>query len=173
MLTAERKQGRGRKRVIELVGQRRGRAGVVYAGSRDGCETLAAELVAEADLIVPTPLHRSRLFARRYNQAAEIARPLARLTQVRYGPDLLVRRRDTGTQSAKSGRARRLNVRGAFAVPDRARSRIEGACVLLVDDVMTTGATAEACAKALLSAGARAVDLAVVARVREAADLPI
>ncbi len=133
----------------------------------------AAELIAEAELIVPVPLHRSRLFARRYNQAAEIARPLSRMAHVRYGPDLLLRRRDTGTQGAKSGRARRLNVRGAFVVPDRARTSIEARRVLLVDDVLTTGATAEACAKALQAAGARAVDLAVVARVREAADLLI
>jgi ComF family protein len=133
----------------------------------------AAELLSDADAVVPTPLHRSRLFARRYNQAAEIARPLARRAGLDYLPDALRRRRDTGSQGGKSGRGRRLNVRGAFVVPDASRRRVEGRRLLLVDDVMTTGATAEACAKALLAAGAAAVDVAVVARVREADDLPI
>ena len=133
----------------------------------------AGELLADADALVPVPLHRSRLFARRYNQAAEIARPLARLTRVRYLPDTLVRGRATESQGTKSGRGRRLNVRGAFAVPPARRARIEGRRLLLIDDVMTTGATAQACARALLAAGARAVDLAVVARVQDAAELSI
>ena len=133
----------------------------------------AAPLLAEADAIAPVPLHPSRLFARRYNQAAEIARPLCRLGAKPYLPDALVRRRATTSQGGKSGRGRRINVKGAFEVPPSRRSRVEGRRILLVDDVLTTGATAEACAKALLAAGARAVDLAVVARVREAADLPI
>ncbi len=133
----------------------------------------AAELLADADAIAPVPLHPSRLFARRYNQAAEIARPLSRLTSRLYLPDVLVRGRDTVSQGGKSGRGRRLNVKGAFMVPPDRRKQIEGRRVLLVDDVLTTGATAEACAKALLAAGARAVDLAVVARVREATDLTI
>jgi ComF family protein len=133
----------------------------------------AAELLAEADAVAPVPLHPTRLLARRYNQAAEIARPLARRAGLAYLPDVLRRRRDTGSQGGKSGRGRRLNVRGAFVVPPPARRRVEGRRVLLVDDVLTTGATAEACAKALLAAGAAAVDVAVVARVREARDLPI
>ena len=133
----------------------------------------AGELAAECDVVVPVPLHRSRLFSRRYNQAAEIARPLGRLARLRYRPDALVRARDTGTQGGKSSRGRRLNVKGAFRVPPRRVRQIAGKRVLLIDDVLTTGATAEACAKALLEAGAIAVDLAVVARVREAASLAI
>ena len=74
-------------------------------------------LLAEADALAPVPLHRSRLFVRRYNQAAEIARPLARLSGVRYLPDALVRRRATATQGGPSGRGRRVNVQGAFAPP--------------------------------------------------------
>jgi len=133
----------------------------------------AAELIADADLIVATPLHPLRLFSRRYNQAAEIARPLARRAGLPFAPGALERRRATDSQGGKSGRGRRLNVRGAFQVPQAERPRLAGRRVLLVDDVFTTGATAEACARTLLRAGAAAVDVAAVARVREAGDLPI
>jgi ComF family protein len=133
----------------------------------------AAPLLAEADALVPVPLHRARLFSRRYNQAAEIARPLARISGLDYLPDVLVRGRATASQGGKSGRGRRLNVKGAFTVPQRRRARIAGKRLVLVDDVLTTGATAEACAKALLEAGAACVALAVVARVREAEAAPI
>ena len=133
----------------------------------------AAPLLADADAIAPVPLHPSRLFTRRYNQAAEIARPLCRLADKPYLPDALVRRRATASQGGRSGRGRRVNVKGAFETPVSRRAQVEGRRILLVDDVLTTGATAEACAKALRAAGAAAVDLAVVARVREAADLPI
>ena len=133
----------------------------------------AAPLLTEAQAVAPVPLHPSRLFTRRYNQAAEIARPLCRLTGLAYLPDALVRRRATSPQGGKSGRGRRVNVKGAFEVPPRRCAAVVGRRVLLVDDVLTTGATAEACARALLKAGAKAVDLAVVARVREAADSPI
>ena len=131
----------------------------------------AAELLEAAEVVAPVPLHPLRLFARRYNQAAEIARPLARRAGLDYLPDALARTRDTKSQGGKSGRGRRMNVRGAFVVADSAR--VAGKRVLLVDDVFTTGATAEACAKALLAAGAAGVDVACVARVREAGELPI
>ncbi len=133
----------------------------------------ASPLLAEVDVIAPVPLHPSRLFTRRYNQAAEIARPLCRMAAKPYLADALVRRRATTSQGGKSGRGRRVNVKGAFHVQAGQARRVRDRRVLLVDDVLTTGATAEACAKALLAAGAAAVDLAVVARVREAADLPI
>jgi ComF family protein len=125
------------------------------------------DVLAEADLLVPVPLHRRRLFVRRYNQAAEIARPLARLCRRPYLPDALIRQRPTSIQGGKSGRGRRLNVKGAFVVPKWRRARLKDARIVLIDDVLTTGATAEACAKALLAAGAASVDLLVVARVRE------
>ena len=133
----------------------------------------ACDLIAEADVVAPVPLHPLRLFARRYNQAAEIARPLARRARLAFLPEALSRKRDTGSQGGKSGRGRRLNVKGAFEVPPASRAQVAGRRVLLVDDVMTTGATAEACAKALFAAGAAAVDVAAVARVRAAQDLPI
>ncbi len=128
----------------------------------------AHDLLAEADAVAPVPLHPLRLLKRRYNQAAEIARPLARRHGLTYLPDALVRRRATDSQGGKSGSGRRRNVAGAFAVPKGRRRQVEGRRILLIDDVLTTGATAEACAKALLQAGAAAVDLATVARVREA-----
>lgn len=128
----------------------------------------AAVLLEDADALCPVPLHPRRLLARRYNQAADIARHLSGLNGVPYRPDLLKRIRSTPTQGGRSARGRRENVRRAFAVPPGQQAWLAGRRVLLVDDVLTTGATAEACARALLEAGARAVDLAVVARVHEA-----
>ncbi|MFN3524022.1 MAG: ComF family protein [Phenylobacterium sp.] len=133
----------------------------------------ARELVAEADVIAPVPIHRWRLLARRYNQAAEIARPLARLAGRPYLADALVRTRATPSQAGRSGSGRRRNVAGAFAVPEAKARRVAGRAVLLIDDVLTTGATAEGCARALLAAGAARVDVAVAARVKEAANLAI
>jgi len=132
----------------------------------------APPLLDEADAVVPVPLHRFRLLSRRFNQAAEIARPLAREARLDYLPDALIRTAHTTTQGGKSARGRRLNVAKAFAVSEAGRRQIKGRRILLVDDVLTTGATAEACARALIEAGARAVDLAVVARVRTARQLP-
>ena len=131
----------------------------------------AADLTADADAVIPVPLHRTRLLARRFNQAAEIARPLARHADLDYLADALVRVERTDTQGGKSARGRRINVRKAFAVTDAGRRRIKGRRILLVDDVLTTGATGEACARVLLDAGARSVDLAVIARVRTARQL--
>jgi predicted amidophosphoribosyltransferase len=91
---------------------------------------------------------------------------------VAYRPGLLARGSGE-SQAGRSATGRRRNVAGAFSVPPTARLRIAGRRILLIDDVLTTGATAEACAKALLKAGATAVDLAVVARVREASHLTI
>jgi ComF family protein len=127
----------------------------------------AADLLPEIDAVVPVPLHRWRLLRRRYNQAAEIARPLARAAGVAYFPGALARRRPTGTQGGKSGDARRLNVAGAFETPKGWRERVRGRRLLLIDDVLTTGATAESCARALKAAGAARVDVAVIARVKE------
>lgn len=132
----------------------------------------ASDLIADADAVAPVALHPMRLLSRRFNQAAEVARPLARHAGLDYLPDALIRSERTGTQGGKSMRGRRLNVAKAFSVTEAGRRCIKGRRILLVDDVLTTGATGEACAKALMEAGARAVDLAVIARVRTARELP-
>jgi ComF family protein len=122
-------------------------------------------LLAEADLIAPVPLHWMRLFMRRYNQAALLTSALARLSGKPAVNDLLVRRRRTPSQGGLGAAARRRNVAGAFAVHRRHRDLVEDRRVLLVDDVLTTGATVSACAAALLRAGARAADVLTLARV--------
>lgn len=126
----------------------------------------ARELMDEAEVIVPTPLHRWRLLGRRYNQAAELGRRLGAISDLAFLPDALVRTRPTQGQGGRSAAGRRRNVAGAFTVPAGRRRLVEGRTVLLVDDVLTTGATADACARALKLAGAARVNLAVVARVR-------
>lgn len=123
-------------------------------------------LLDEADLIVPVPLHRRRLWSRRFNQAALLANALSRLSRVPTDPLLLVRTRATKSQGVMpSARARRRNVRGAFEVAPGKDAAIRGRRVLLVDDVFTTGATLEACAKALKRAGAAEVLALTLARV--------
>lgn len=125
----------------------------------------ARELLADADIVAPVPLHWTRLLRRRYNQSALLANRLARVGGVKAVPDLLVRTKRTGTQGGKSRAGRRRNVQGAFRVPLRHRTLLRDKRVLLVDDVMTTGATVEASARALLRAGAAAVDVITIARV--------
>ncbi len=133
----------------------------------------AADILPEQDAIVPVPLHPLRLLSRRYNQAAEIARPLARLTGLPYFADPVVRVRRTSSQGGKSADGRKRNVAGVFAVPRAWRARVKDKRLLLIDDVLTTGATVEGCARALKAAGAARVDVAVIARVKVAPSRPI
>ena len=148
-----------------------------HADRIDGAATFAgwmaragAELVAAADIIAPVPLHRWRLVRRRYNQAAILANAvgansLGGARGKRVIPDLLVRRRATPSQGHLGRSQRQRNVAGAFALHPRRAQAVAGARILLIDDVLTTGATAESCARTLRKAGAIAVDLLVLARV--------
>ncbi|MBX9942454.1 MAG: ComF family protein [Reyranella sp.] len=128
-----------------------------------------AELLADADLIAPVPLHWRRLLARRYNQALLLARAVARVAPpgaaVRLVPDLLRRRRWTDSQAGLRARERHRNVRHAFDLHPRWAGEVVGRSVVLVDDVLTTGATVEACARVLQRGGARHVDVLTLARV--------
>ncbi len=112
------------------------------------------------DLIVPVPLHRRRMAARGFNQAEEIAAPVARRLGVPLRADVLRRARDTPEQTSLTGRARRRNITGAFTAP---RS-LNGLHVAIIDDVWTTGTTARAVARAAQAAGAGAVQVWTVAR---------
>jgi ComF family protein len=114
-------------------------------------------------LLVPVPLHPFRLWRRRYNQAAELARHISRLCRTHCAPLLLARSRHTAPQTGLSGAERHRNVRDAFTVPPQALPALSGRRIILVDDVLTTGATAAACSRALLKAGAARVDVLVFA----------
>ena len=124
-----------------------------------------AALLHGADLLIPVPLHRRRLLARRYNQSALLAGALARLSARPAVLDALIRQRPTPSLDGMGAAARAAALRDAFAVRPRRRQQIDGARVLLIDDVMTSGATAAACARALLAAGALDVDVLAAARV--------
>jgi ComF family protein len=124
-----------------------------------------AELLSDADVIVPVPLHRFRLWHRRFNQAMALAAIVARVSGRPCDPFLLARVKRTRQQVGLTKAQRQQNLQGAFCVPDQARARLQGKRVLLVDDVLTTGATANAAARALLRGGAAAVDVLAFARV--------
>lgn len=165
----------------------RGRAALVYAdkarklvlalkhGDRtDLAGPLAGWLLRAAQpvllpgmLVAPVPLHRWRFVRRRYNQAALLSGRLARQAGLAHCPDLLIRTRATAVQEGMGAEARYANMDGAITITPRWCDRIIGRPVLLVDDVMTSGATLEACARACLAAGATEVRVAVLARVAQ------
>jgi ComF family protein len=124
-----------------------------------------AELIEECDLIAPVPLHWARLLKRRYNQACLLSERIAAGTGKPHVPDLLKRVRAGGGRRRLSRLQRRERVARAFAVSPSWRDRAAGRNILVIDDVLTTGATAAACAQTLLDAGARAVDVLTIARV--------
>ncbi|MFM1975313.1 MAG: hypothetical protein RL145_159 [Pseudomonadota bacterium] len=138
-----------------------------HGGRKDGLRAFAswmfeaAPFVAEADQILAVPLHWSRLWQRGYNQAAWLAQALAHRTNRPYNPLLLQRKRATPSQNGLSASGRKRNVMGAFKIAQP----LAGQSFVLVDDVMTTGATLQACTAALLRAGALRVDCVALARV--------
>lgn len=163
----------------------RARAAVVYAGvARDMVRGLkygdrtdlapwmarwmaraGAELLSDADLVVPVPLHWWRFFGRRFNQSAELARAIARLSGKQFAPEAVRRVKRTRQQVGLTSLQRQDNVRAAFRVPEDQNSLVRGRRVLVVDDVYTTGATVSALAKSLKRAGAARVDVLTFARV--------
>jgi ComF family protein len=128
-----------------------------------------AGLLRQGDVLVPVPLHRLRLRARRYNQSALLARAIGRIAGRPAALDALRRVRATQTLRGKTPMERAAIVADVFAVRPGREGRIIGQRVLLIDDVLTTGATANACARTLLAAGAAQVDLLVAARVPDQA----
>ena len=130
-------------------------------------------LLEEADILIPVPLYRWRLWQRRFNQSAFLAQEIARLSAKPWRADVLHRRRRTRSQVGLDHAARRKNVKDAFVVAPKQVAQVAGKTVLLVDDVRTTGATAEACARALRTGGAAKVQLLSFALVDGPAKLHI
>lgn len=128
----------------------------------------AADLLPDADLLLPVPLARWRLWSRRFNQSALLAAALARRSGLAHDPLVLQRVRATQSQVGLSAEQRRRNVQGAFAVDPTRAHLVYGRNILIVDDVITTGATVEAIARTLKRAGAARVDVVALARVTDA-----
>lgn len=150
------------------------------AGQRDGLGTMARwmkraaeDVLSDADVLAAVPLHRSRLAERGYNQAVWLAAALARESNLPFDAALLSRKRNTPSQGGLSARARKRNVAGAFILSDAQARHIQGKRVVLVDDVLTTGATVEACVQTLARGGAKSVDVVTVARVVREQDVTI
>jgi ComF family protein len=125
------------------------------------------ELLAEADALVPVPLHWRRLWARRFNQSAMLAATISKESGVPVATGALKRVRATAQQVGLSRTERATNIQGAFRVPEDGKAAVAGRRLVLVDDVLTSGATVEGCARALLRAGAANVDVLIFARVAD------
>ena len=125
------------------------------------------ELLADADALVPVPLHWRRGWARRFNQSAILAAAISRQSGVPVAAGALKRVKATAQQVGLSRSERAANVQGAFRVPDEGKAAIAGRRLIVVDDVLTSGATVDCCARALLRAGAGRVDVLTFARVAD------
>jgi len=156
-------EGSGRRLILRFKHGDRLDGAATYAGwmARAG-----AELLAGAELIVPVPLHRWRLVGRGYNQSAVLARALGRRSGKPVLVDALVKSRATESQQLLGAAERRRNITAdLFGLGGAAPDRVAGRRILLVDDVLTTGSTGDACAAALLRSGAAGVDVLTLARV--------
>lgn len=123
------------------------------------------ELFTDSECLIPVPLHPERLRKRRFNQAALLARALSRRVNIPVDTQSLRRVKATASQGGKTASARRRNMQGAFHIAEKRHGNIKGKRLILIDDVMTTGATAEACAGVLKRCGAARVDVLTLARV--------
>lgn len=128
-------------------------------------ENAGAQMLAEADMLMPVPLHRWRLLSRRYNQAAIMVQALSKTTRIPAVLDGLKRVRATPSQGYLKAAERHKNVKHAFAVEPKRANEIQGKIIVLVDDVYTTGATTKECVKVLLKSGAVKVHILTLARV--------
>jgi ComF family protein len=126
-----------------------------------------APLLADAELLVPVPLYRSRLWSRRFNQSAMLAHGLAALTGLKVDCFVLKRVKRTASQVGLSAKERRRNVAGAFRIARGRADQIKGKRIVVIDNVITTGATADACARTLKRAGAARVDVLALARAAD------
>ena len=124
-----------------------------------------AELLRDADALVPVPLHWTRLLQRRFNQSAALAQAVSAAAHIPVADQILVRTRATRPQFGLARSERARNVQGAFAVAKPAQTDAKGRKLILIDDVLTSGATVDACARALRRAGASRVDVLVLSRV--------
>src|SRR5437868_1655881 len=131
------------------------------------------ELLADADALVPVPLHWRRGWSRRYNQSGALARVISHQSGLKLAAELLQRLRATEQQVGLSRAQRASNVQGAFKVAADRMADIQGRRIILIDDVLTSGATTDACARALLRAKAAQVDVLVFARVVDSHRAPI
>jgi ComF family protein len=131
-----------------------------------------SELIADAEVVIPVPLHWRRFFSRRFNQSAELARTIAGLSKLTFAPMAIRRVKMTRQQVGLSSVEREDNVRAAFTVPPEQDIAVRGRRVLVVDDVYTTGATVSAVAKSLKKSGASAIDVLTFARVLPGAFRP-
>jgi ComF family protein len=131
------------------------------------------ELLEQAEALVPVPLHWRRSWSRRYNQSGALARVIARQSGIPVAGSALRRVRPTQQQIGLSRSERETNVQGAFQVAADRKADIQGRRIVLIDDVLTSGATADACARALLRAKAAEVDVLVFARVVDTHKAPI
>lgn len=148
----------------------------LITGFKYGDKTHAAPILAnwmvsrgqsilnEADILIPVPLHWRRLFTRRYNQSALLTQQLGQITGKNILLDGLARTKHNPPQASLSLKERKKNVQGAFTVPTKHRNRLNSKHIILIDDVMTTGATVNACCKALKRAGAGEVSVLTLAR---------
>lgn len=148
------------------------------SGRRDGLETLAnwmmlagRDLLNEADLLVPVPLHYSRLMRRGFNQAGWLAEAISRKVSIPVQQDALIRKRSTGSQEGLTRSQRETNVRGAFRVRPSREHCLKNRRIVLIDDVYTTGATVSAATRAILATKAKSVDVLVLARVLRATQI--